>query len=81
VNVDAATVLQTRCPGRQPSVPGALVFMWLRRSAALPWLAVLTGLAALALLFVLGGSDYATRHRAGAPWQTPGTVPGRPGPG
>ncbi|WP_245549314.1 cytochrome C oxidase subunit IV family protein [Noviherbaspirillum massiliense] len=49
----------------------ALFFMHLRSSRALVRLLAVTALATLALLFVLSGSDYATRTLYPAPWQSP----------
>jgi len=57
----------------------ALVFMRLRRAHALLRLAMLAGLATLALLFGLSGADYATRTEATAPWTQPATVAPRLG--
>jgi cytochrome c oxidase subunit 4 len=52
-----------------------LVFMRLRRSHALVRIAAVTGLVTLAVLFGLSATDYATRERVPAPWQTPQVVP------
>lgn len=51
-----------------------LFFMRLRSSHVLVRLAALTGVAALAILFALSGSDYATRTPAPAPWQAPAQI-------
>jgi cytochrome c oxidase subunit 4 len=51
-----------------------LFFMRLRSGHVLVRLAALAGVAALALLFALSGSDYATRKTAPAPWQAPAQV-------
>jgi cytochrome c oxidase subunit 4 len=48
-----------------------LFFMRLRTSHALVRLAAATGIATLAILFALLGSDYATRENAPAPFQAP----------
>ena len=52
----------------------ALVFMRLRRAHGLLRLAALAGVATLALLFILSGTDYATRTDVPAPFQQPSTV-------
>lgn len=57
----------------------ALVFMRLRSGAVLLRLAALAGVAAMALLFGLSGTDYATRPPAPAAWQQPATVAPRLG--
>lgn len=52
----------------------AIVFMRLRSSHALLRLAAVTGVAAMALLFILSGADYATRPHMPASWQQPTQV-------
>lgn len=51
-----------------------LFFMRLRASHVLVRLAAVTGVATLAILFALSGSDYATRRPAPAPWQAPAQI-------
>jgi cytochrome c oxidase subunit 4 len=57
----------------------ALVFMRLRASHPLLRLTALAGVVTLALLFVLSGTDYATRTEEPAPWQQPSTISPRLG--
>jgi cytochrome c oxidase subunit 4 len=59
----------------------ALVFMRLHTGPALLRVAALTGLFTLLLLFLLSGTDYATRALPSAPWQQPRTVAPRLGSG
>lgn len=49
----------------------ATVFMRLQSASALIRLVAATGIFMLALLFGLGGADYATRAAPGAPWSAP----------
>ena len=49
----------------------ALVFMNLRRSPALVVLFAVVAIFALAVLFTLSGTDYATREIHAAPWTAP----------
>lgn len=51
-----------------------LFFMRLRAGHVLVRLAAVTGIATLAILFALSGSDYATRRSAPAPWQAPAQI-------
>jgi cytochrome c oxidase subunit 4 len=57
----------------------ALVFMRLRRTHVLLRLAAVAGVLALALLFGLSATDYATRTVLPAAWQQPATVAPRAG--
>ena len=50
----------------------ALVFMRLARASALVVLFAAAGLFALAVMFGLSGTDYATRVINAAPWSAPG---------
>lgn len=52
----------------------AIVFMRLRRAPALLRVAAVVGALVLMVLFVLWGTDYATRPELKAPWQQPSTV-------
>lgn len=49
----------------------ALIFMKLRRASPLVVVFAVAGLLALAILFGLSGTDYATRAITAAPWTTP----------
>jgi cytochrome c oxidase subunit IV len=53
----------------------AIFFMHLDTSRALIRIVAVTALFALSLLFLLSGSDYATRMIHKAPWQTPQDLP------
>jgi cytochrome c oxidase subunit IV len=57
----------------------ALVFMRLRLTHPLLRLTALAGLTTLALLFILSGTDYATRGAVPASWQQPSAVAPRLG--
>lgn len=67
-NLNAAVSLAI---GATKALLVALVFMKLRRASPLLVVFAVAGLLALAILFGLSGTDYATRTITAAPWTSP----------
>jgi cytochrome c oxidase subunit 4 len=67
-NLNAAVGLAI---GAMKALLVALVFMKLARASALLVVFAAAGLVALAILFGLSGTDYATRAVTPAPWTSP----------